>query len=102
MLEDTGDAAADNVDKVKRENARVKERLRKKRAAMFASWCMMLTVSKAYSLMPFNLKKRGVGRGGGVGLYPNYLLRFAFAGGGAQDVKGAASTAYSFSTSVFE
>lgn len=44
MLEDTGDAATQNVDRVKRENVRVGERLRKKRAAMFASWCMMITV----------------------------------------------------------
>lgn len=44
MLEDTGDAATQNVDRVKRENVRVAERLRKKRAAMFASWCMMITV----------------------------------------------------------
>lgn len=44
VLEDTGDAATQNVDRVKRENVRVAERLRKKRAAMFASWCMMITV----------------------------------------------------------
>ncbi len=44
VLEDTGDAATQNVDRVKRENVRVAERLRKKRAAMFASWCMMFTV----------------------------------------------------------
>lgn len=44
VLEDTGDAATQNLDRVKRENARVSERLRKKRAAMFASWCMMITV----------------------------------------------------------
>lgn len=43
-MEDTGDAATQNVDKVKRENVRVSERLRNKRAAMFASWCMMITV----------------------------------------------------------
>lgn len=44
VLEDTGDAATQNVDRVKKENVRVSERLRKKRAAMFASWCMMITV----------------------------------------------------------
>lgn len=45
VLEDTGDAATQNVDRVKKENARVSERLRKKRVAMFASWCMMFAVS---------------------------------------------------------
>ena len=44
VLEDTGDAASLNVDRVKKENARVSQRLRKKRAAMFASWCMMFAV----------------------------------------------------------
>lgn len=49
VLEDTGDAATLNVDRVKRENVRVAERLRKKRAAMFASWCMMITVRSGFS-----------------------------------------------------
>lgn len=50
VLEDTGDAATQNVDRVKRENVRVSERLRKKRAAMFASWCMMITVGEAVAV----------------------------------------------------
>lgn len=71
ILEDTGDAAAQNVDNVKRENARVAERLRKKRAAMFASWCMMLTVvatffaTYALVILPFE-KRRGPFVTGGV------------------------------------
>ncbi|CAM9841259.1 unnamed protein product [Hapterophycus canaliculatus] len=64
VLEDTGDAATLNVDRVKRENVRVAERLRKKRAAMFASWCMMITVlviffaTYALVILPFE-KRRG-------------------------------------------
>ncbi|CAM9096679.1 unnamed protein product [Scytosiphon promiscuus] len=64
VLEDTGDAATMNVDRVKRENVRVAERLRKKRAAMFASWCMMITVlavffaTYALVILPFE-KRRG-------------------------------------------
>ena len=49
VLEDTGDAATQNVDRVKRENVRVAARLRKKRAAMFASWCMMITVRRVHN-----------------------------------------------------
>eukprot|EP00752_Nemacystus_decipiens_P008352 g7466.t1 len=64
VLEDTGDAATQNVDRVRRENVRVGERLRKKRAAMFASWCMMITVlvtffaTYALVILPFE-KRRG-------------------------------------------
>ncbi|CAM9643328.1 unnamed protein product, partial [Laminaria digitata] len=64
VLEDTGDAATQNVDRVRKENARVSERLRKKRAAMFASWCMMFAVlvtffaTYALVVIPFE-KRRG-------------------------------------------
>ncbi|CAM9429655.1 unnamed protein product, partial [Discosporangium mesarthrocarpum] len=64
VLDDTGDIVLANVGKVKRENARVAERLRKKRQATCASWTMMILVIVTFLvtyilvIMPFE-KRRG-------------------------------------------